>query len=69
LETLNQPYLWDSYVFNDLLVHINEGLMFAFMIKAAEGGNEVDVLGGPSNRGAWDDGRLGRHVEMLRWRG
>jgi hypothetical protein len=68
--TVNQPYLRDNKVFNDLLIHVNKGPVFGVAVKAGVWGNKVDVLGGPCNGSVGDDGRLRsrpwmNEVEML----
>src|SRR5579872_3335953 len=67
--TLNQPYLWYSYVSNHLFIHINKGVTLGVAIEDTEGGHEIDILGRPRNGSAGNDGGLGRrHVERMRWR-
>ena len=64
--TLNQPHLWDCNILDDFGVHVNEGASLGLAIKDAEGGCEVEVLGGPSNGSPGNNGRFRRHDEMVR---
>jgi hypothetical protein len=59
-------HLGNIDVSNHLIIHVYKGAALGLTAKDTEGGYEVYVLSGNSNRGVGNDGRLGRHGEMIR---